>query len=1268
VSLSGRTRVASLLIALFGMPALAHAACNHPSICDTTALLADRACCGATSCTLDGTYTVSGAVCDFDFGARNVILSGSLAVGSSVVTIEARSLALRGPLTATGAPGNAGGDVTITLTGGANPALRTIGTGGMDLSGYGANGGGALTVLADGPMVIAGTGILANALEPIAAGGDIRLTTTSGSITIDNNTNVQARGGTDGDGGTITITSAGDTLVNPGALVSVAAGDEVGAGGIAISAGGAATFGLASHIEADGLPATGGVAGTIDILANAVSGLGDITAVGVPGAPGAGGDGGDISIEARTGQLLLQRNAGGVLADANGGGLAGTVTLQTDALTNTAAGTDGTIVVNAPISTQGLGSLDDGSSGGSVSITASGDLQVMRPVNANSMGGSFGGIDLLALRNVTITAPVTGTDPEEPAVLTATGHDIEVQADMLATAPLVDPNVSGDGGEIDLTADDDINVRTKNRLDVSGSLDGGGGAISVLSGRNFLLEFEGLVIANGGQGVTMGGAGGPGGQILVAAGFPVGKPSDAPALTGDITINGEIDALGASGGAGSSIELDACALSLLGTVDSRGDASGTNILTGRKSINIGGVGHLFAPTQNLLRQGGTLVIAPATTVTPAPTVEQHAPCTAPGVPANCLMPCPTCGNGQVEFPETCDPGSATDRCAAGCAHCQTEACNADICIAPDCDPLGGCLGRPKDNGTACDDADVCDGHEECINGSCRPGARLVCDDHNICTTDTCDPVAGCTFTNISGPHIAGCDDENPCNGVETCGGGTCNPGTPPVCQPPFACNRTNGTCDRIPCTPPDATPCDDANVCTTDACVADASDPTGGHCQNTRRPDDTPCPDSDACNGAETCQGGVCTSAPPLDCDDGHFCTADSCDPALGCQNVRDPACCELDAECDDHDPCTADTCVDHQCTNVPIPNCCQTASDCDDGNPCNGVETCSGQDRCVPGTNLPDTTPCDDDTVCNGREQCSNGACVVAVQPPSCASSDVCVDEFCDPTSGCVMQPIAGCCHNDGECDDNNACTADACSPDTHTCSHVTADQSCRPCQSDTDCDPEGRCAGQACQPDKTCTTVPLPCDDHNPHTFDRCTLDAQLVPICKNPCRDDQACDDGKVCNGAEHCQNETCVPGTAPDCDDRDLCTDDGCAEAQSGCFHTQKTSFPAVSCRLDGVDAALAGAAPTDLAATYKKKLQKVSSQVRAKLELAIQADQAGNAKKRTKLLRATSAGLKSAAKTVKRGVAKKKISSALGGTLQQLLSGGLDAVTPLISAK
>jgi hypothetical protein len=59
------------------------------------------------------------------------------------------------------------------------------------------------------------------------------------------------------------------------------------------------------------------------------------------------------------------------------------------------------------------------------------------------------------------------------------------------------------------------------------------------------------------------------------------------------------------------------------------------------------------------------------------------------------------------------------------------------------------------------------------------------------------------------------------------------------------------------------------------------------------------CNDGNACNGVETCDPGTgCLAGTPPDCNDDDECTADTCEPTLGCQNTSEPTAytiCRLD-------------------------------------------------------------------------------------------------------------------------------------------------------------------------------------------------------------------------------------------------------------------------------------------------------------------------------------------------------------------------------------
>ncbi|WP_236605480.1 putative metal-binding motif-containing protein [Sandaracinus amylolyticus] len=63
----------------------------------------------------------------------------------------------------------------------------------------------------------------------------------------------------------------------------------------------------------------------------------------------------------------------------------------------------------------------------------------------------------------------------------------------------------------------------------------------------------------------------------------------------------------------------------------------------------------------------------------------------------------------------------------------------------------------------CQNADRCDGEEQCVDGMCMPSAGpLVCDDLMDCTTDTCAAATGCVHTpvDVDGDGDGACTDCN----------------------------------------------------------------------------------------------------------------------------------------------------------------------------------------------------------------------------------------------------------------------------------------------------------------------------------------------------------------------------------------------------------------------------------------------------------------------------------------------------------------------------
>ncbi len=539
----------------------------------------------------------------------------------------------------------------------------------------------------------------------------------------------------------------------------------------------------------------------------------------------------------------------------------------------------------------------------------------------------------------------------------------------------------------------------------------------------------------------------------------------------------------------------------------------------------------------------------------------------------------SCNNGAcvAGTPMVCDdnnPCNGAENCTDGaCVAGPALSCDDDnACTTDTCDVAAGCVHTAVAGGTACADADVCNGPETCQAGTCAPGAALACDDNNPCTKDTCDAVTGCVHTALS--DIA-CGDDDACNGIETCQAGTCVAGTPVHCDDNNLCNgvetcvdgaciagpaaadgtvcadnnKCNGieTCLAGACHPDFPTVCDDGNPCTTDLCDS----ATG--CSNVAVAEDTPCSDGDVCNGQELCRMGACKAEAPLNCDDGNLCTLDSCDHANGCQhtNLADGAPCE-DGDlcnglehcvaggwtaappvvCDDNDACTNELCVGTTgCTNTPVSN--ETA--CDDGDACNGLETCQGG-LCTAGTPIvcddddacttescdaadgciyavaADGTSCSDGDACNGMELCEDGQCTGGT-PLECLNSGPCTVASCDAETGCVTEPL-----DDGHpCDDTNACNG-----------------------------------AEACQSGVCKSSAALNCSDGDPCTYDSC--DPEIGCVIE-PASDGTACPDGNICNGLETCHNGACTAGEDIVCDDGKPCTTDMC-DALVGCVTAVK----------------------------------------------------------------------------------------------------------------
>ena len=541
----------------------------------------------------------------------------------------------------------------------------------------------------------------------------------------------------------------------------------------------------------------------------------------------------------------------------------------------------------------------------------------------------------------------------------------------------------------------------------------------------------------------------------------------------------------------------------------------------------------------------------------------------------------------------CVNGCAGDQaCADSCAAQSTQEAidqyNAMVlCLqesCPDFDPA--CQEMAFQGGPCTDEYHACFGGMGC-------GSDENCDDGDPCTYDYCQPDGNCYYepNPDCGDGIGAC-----------CMDGACMETLPEDCDailgefhgPGSLCHEID--CGQSGCAADGDCGSDDCNI---GACVE-------GVCEYSAVADGTTCDDYNACTTGDFCMGGGCMGDMELDCDDGDDCTADFCEPEMGCVYHALAGCgqCSDDAQCDDTNPCTADFCD-------PTSGLCAhdgaafDGATCDTGNLCvagaicqagdcvgadvdcsDGVEDPCLETWCEPATGcvaMPlDGNACDDGDACTFEDYCVEGACVGFDM--GCDDGKGCTADSCDPTTGeCVHEEDPDCADadQDGVPDESDICPADydpeqsdldedglgdACDPDMDGDGILNADDNCpkdpNPDQADSDDDGYGdACDGVACPDLVDCVNA---CDGSQACT-DACANQATpeaidqynaIVGCLQDNCPDfDPACQEQaaygpcqgefEACYGAPGC-------GAVLDCDDDDPCTTDYC-EADGSCTH-------------------------------------------------------------------------------------------------------------------
>ncbi|MFX1517170.1 MAG: Kazal-type serine protease inhibitor domain-containing protein, partial [Promethearchaeota archaeon] len=565
-----------------------------------------------------------------------------------------------------------------------------------------------------------------------------------------------------------------------------------------------------------------------------------------------------------------------------------------------------------------------------------------------------------------------------------------------------------------------------------------------------------------------------------------------------------------------------------------------------------------------------------------------------------------CNGLEVCVAGVCEPGFTVD-CNDGIS-CTIDSCN---------EQSDSCENIPDDS--FCDNGQFCDGVETCdVLADCQPGLPPSLDDGVSCTIDICDEITD-TVEHIADDSF--CDNGLYCDGIETCdivldcqmgadpcGGLPCNEETDQCgeCIESWQCDNgifCDGAeiCVEYRCLPGTPIDCNDGISCTIDSCNEQSDS-----CENL--PDDSFCDNGQFCDGVETCDVlADCQPGLPPSLDDGVSCTIDICDEMTDTiKHIADDSFCDDGLYCDGvetcdvlfgcqtgtfvdcsayEDQCNEGVCdeVSDQCVASPKPD----GLLCDDGQFCTTNDICMAgvcgfgqlrdcsahEDQCNEGvcdevsdqciaTPKPDGTSCDDGNLCTTGDFCSDGICTGGI-PLDCNDDNVCTDDYCSPSSGCIYTFNTAPCDDglfcngfevcqDGvcesgsvvDCNDGISCTIDSCNELTDSCDNLPDNSLCDNglyCDGVETCDVLFGCqAGTFVD----CSAYEDQC---NEGVCDEVSDQCKAVP---KP--DGLLCDDGQFCTTNDVCMAGVCGFGQLRDCSaHEDQCNEGICDEVSDQC---------------------------------------------------------------------------------------------------------------------
>lgn len=349
--------------------------------------------------------------------------------------------------------------------------------------------------------------------------------------------------------------------------------------------------------------------------------------------------------------------------------------------------------------------------GGEINITAGTGVTVGAVIDTSAGGSDGGFLEINATTgDVLVNAQIvtSGGDPDGeggPIDITATAGSIITTGELRARGGAGAEEDCGDGGEVNLTADDNIQVGAP--ITARGGLQCFGGDITFIAGNDFTQLAAGPIDSFGPG--AFGGGGSLSAQIarnavfddvdLSSTGF--GGFADVVVL-GTASVGGLFTAASTAlpDSIGGEVNIQACGLTILptGDVDARGNLAfpGFGVVRLKSGVAMLVQGRVRASDRVELRHK-TIPPVVTGTVQPAPLVIQD-----PSLP-DCAAII-ACGDGTVNGSDVCDDNNNTscDGCRADCTRFD------DVC---------------GDGIVEC--GEQCDGGENCLPDCTFPGVEGV---------------------------------------------------------------------------------------------------------------------------------------------------------------------------------------------------------------------------------------------------------------------------------------------------------------------------------------------------------------------------------------------------------------------------------------------------------------------------------------------------------------------------------------------------------------